>query len=72
MYRTIFRNNKITNEKTTHRIWQIGFLDCSAIVASVWIFRAQVDEALTPVEGDCQYVLFNVTVPPQVVTTSVK
>jgi hypothetical protein len=32
--------------------------------------NAQVDGALTAVEGDCQYVLFKVTVPPHVVIES--
>jgi hypothetical protein len=32
----------------------------------------QVEGAVTGVDGDCQYVLFIVTVPPQVVTTSVR
>jgi hypothetical protein len=31
----------------------------------------QVEGALTGVEGDCQYVLFKVTVPPQVVIESI-
>ncbi len=33
---------------------------------------AQVEGALIAVDGDCQYVLLRVTVPPQVVIASLK
>jgi|688.fasta_scaffold1859189_1 hypothetical protein len=56
----------------TNRIWQIGFWNFFKNLVSVRTFRTQVEGALTPVDGDCQYVLFNVTVPPQLVMESVK
>jgi hypothetical protein len=56
----------------TYRIWQIGFRrDSTTLLATGRTFRTQVEGALTPVDGDCQYVLFNVTVPPQIVMKSV-
>lgn len=48
----------------------MGFANCSTSLVSMPTVNAQVDEALTAVEGDCQYVLFKVTVPPQVVIES--
>jgi hypothetical protein len=53
-----------------YRIWQMGFANCSTSLVSMPTVNAQVDGALTAVEGDCQYVLFKVTVPPQVVIES--
>jgi hypothetical protein len=58
--------------QTTYRIWQIGFRRGSiTLLVTGRTFRTQVEGALTPVEGDCQYVLLNVTVPPQPVMGSV-
>jgi hypothetical protein len=53
-----------------YRIWQIGKA-FSASVLSNRTVNVQVEGALTGVDGDCQYVLFRVTVPPQVSSTSV-
>jgi hypothetical protein len=54
----------------SYRIWQIGDA-CFASLLSNRTVNVQVEGALTGVEGDCQYVLFRVTVPPQVSSTSV-
>jgi hypothetical protein len=54
-----------------YRIWQMGFANCSTSLVSIRIVNAQVEGELTAVDGDCQYVLFKVTVPPQVVIASV-
>jgi hypothetical protein len=56
--------------KGTYRIWQIGLANCSTNLVSIRTVNAQVEGALTTVDGDCQYVLFKVTVPPQVVIES--
>jgi hypothetical protein len=50
----------------------MGLAACSTSLLSNFTVRAHVDEVLTGVDGDCQYVLFIVTVLPQVVITSVK
>jgi hypothetical protein len=50
----------------------MGFANCSTSLVSNRTVNAQVEGALTAVEGDCQYVLFKVTVPPQVVIASFK
>jgi hypothetical protein len=50
----------------------MGFASCSTNFVSIRTVNVQVEGALTPVVGDCQYVLFSVTVPPQVVIVSVK
>ncbi len=49
----------------------MGFANCSTSLVSIRIVNAQVEGELTAVDGDCQYVLFKVTVPPQVVIASV-
>jgi hypothetical protein len=49
----------------------MGFASCSTNLVSIRTVKAQVEGALTAVEGDCQYVLFKVTVPPQVVIESI-
>lgn len=54
------------------RIWQMGFANCSTSLVSRRTVKAQVEGALTGVDEDCQYVLFKVTVPPQVVIASIK
>ena len=48
----------------------MGFASCSTNFLSIRTVNAQVEGALTGVDGDCQYVLFKVTVPPQVVIVS--
>jgi hypothetical protein len=50
----------------------MGFANCSTSLVSIRTVMAQVEGALTAVDGDCQYVLLRVTVPPQVVIASVK
>ena len=55
----------------SYRTWQMGVLICSTNLASIRTVNAQVEGELTAVDGDCQYVLFRVTVPPQVVIASV-
>jgi hypothetical protein len=54
-----------------YRTWQMGLFICSTNLVSIRTVRAQVEGELTAVVGDCQNVLFNVTVPPQVVIVSV-
>jgi hypothetical protein len=49
----------------------MGLFICSTNLVSIRTVRAQVEGELTAVVGDCQNVLFNVTVPPQVVIVSV-
>jgi hypothetical protein len=49
----------------------MGFANCSTSLVSIRTVSAQVEGALTAVDGDCQYVLLSVTVPPQVVIASV-
>jgi hypothetical protein len=49
----------------------MGFANCSTNLVSIRTVNAQVEGALTAVDGDCQYVLFRVTVPPQVVIASI-
>jgi hypothetical protein len=49
----------------------MGLANCSTSLVSIRTVNAQVDGALTAVYGDCQYVLFKVTVPPQVVIASI-
>ncbi len=49
----------------------MGLANCSTSLVSILTVKAQVEGALTPVDGDCQYVLLSVTVPPQVVIASV-
>jgi hypothetical protein len=55
--------------KSTYRIWQMGLFNCSTNLVSNLTVNAQVEGALTAVDGDCQNVLF-VTVPPQVLIES--
>jgi hypothetical protein len=50
----------------------MGLANCSTSLVSIRTVNAQLDGAVTGVEGDCQYVLFNVTVPPQVVIASIR
>ena len=49
----------------------MGLANCSTSLVSIRTVNAQVEGALTGVEGDCQYVLLRVTVPPQVVIASI-
>jgi hypothetical protein len=49
----------------------MGLFICSTNLVSNRTVIAHVEGALTAVDGDCQYVLFKVTVPPQVVIASV-
>jgi hypothetical protein len=49
----------------------MGLANCSTNLVSIRTVNAQVDGVLTGVDGDCQYVLFNVTVPPQLVIASI-
>ncbi len=56
--------------KSTYRIWQMGLFNCSTNLVSNLTVNAQVEGALTAVDGDCQNVLFKVTVPPQVLIES--
>lgn len=48
----------------------MGLANCSTNLVSIRTVNAQVDGALTALDGDCQNVLFRVTVPPQVVIES--
>jgi hypothetical protein len=48
----------------------MGLFNCSTNLVSNRTVNAQVEGALTAVDGDCQKVLFKVTVPPQVVMVS--
>jgi hypothetical protein len=48
----------------------MGLFNCSTNLVSNLTVNAQVEGALTAVEGDCQNVLFKVTVPPQVLIES--
>ncbi len=50
----------------------MGLVACSKSLLSNFTVNAHVEGAVTGVDGDCQYVLFIVTVPPQEVTTSVR
>jgi hypothetical protein len=50
----------------------MGFAACSMSLLFNFTVNVQVEGAVTTVDGDCQYVLFIVTVPPQEVTTSVR
>lgn len=50
----------------------MGLASCSTSLESIRIVIAQVEGMLTGVDGDCQYVLFKVTVPPQVVIASIE
>ncbi len=50
----------------------MGFAACSVSLLFNFTVNVQVEGAVTAVDGDCQYVLFIVTVPPQEVTTSVR
>lgn len=49
----------------------MGFPNCSTKLVSSLIFSAQIVGAFTATDGDCQYVLLRVTVPPHLLTTSV-
>jgi hypothetical protein len=62
----VFSRLELSENETQYLIWQMGFFNCSTYLVSSLRVMAQVDEALTAVVGDCQYVLFKVTVPPQV------
>jgi hypothetical protein len=42
----------------------MGFPNCSKNLLSSLIFSAQIVGAFTATDGDCQYVLLRVTVPP--------
>ncbi len=48
----------------------MGRASCSTNLVSIRTVKAQVEGALMAVDGDCQYVLFKVTVPPQVLIAS--
>ena len=50
----------------------MGFPNCSTKLVSSLIFSAQIVGAFTATEGDCQYVLLRMTVPPQLLIVSVK
>ena len=50
----------------------MGFPNCSTKLVSSLIFSSQIVGAFTATEGDCQYVLLRVTVPPQLLIVSVK
>lgn len=63
----LFKKNAIP-----YRIWQMGLAICSVSLLFNFTVNVQVEGAVTGVDGDCQYVLFIVTVPPQEVTTSVR
>lgn len=60
---------KLKPDAFSYRIWQMGLNDCSVSIASNLIVSAQLEGELT-VAGDCQYVLFKVTVFPHPLTTS--
>jgi hypothetical protein len=49
----------------------MGLFICSTNLVSIRTVSAQVEGEFTAVDGDCQKVLFKVTVPPQVVMVSV-
>jgi hypothetical protein len=49
----------------------MGLFICSTNFVSIRTVKAQVEGELTAVVGDCQNVLFRVTVPPQVVMVSI-
>jgi hypothetical protein len=53
-----------------YRTWQMGLI-CSLRLLSKTTVREQVEGALIVVAGDCQYVLFNVIAPLQVLIVSV-
>jgi hypothetical protein len=61
----------IANAKLTYRIWQMGFFNFFTNLVSNLTVNMQVEGALTALDGDCQYVLFKVTVPPQVLIESI-
>jgi hypothetical protein len=48
----------------------MGLFNCSANLVSNRTVNVQVEGALTALDGDCQNVLFRVTVPPQVLIES--
>jgi hypothetical protein len=48
----------------------MGLFNCSTNLVSNRTVNAQVEGALTALDGDCQNVLFKVTVPPQVLIES--
>jgi hypothetical protein len=49
----------------------MGLFICSTNLVSIRTVSAQVEGEFTAVDGDCQKVLFKVTVPPQVVMVSI-
>ncbi len=65
------RRNNFMSNLNHYRTWQMGLFICSTNLVSIRTVRAQVEGELTAVVGDCQNVLFKVTVPPQVVIVSV-